>query len=299
VFIKKTKKEIGAMKDEQLPRKRRGFAFGAFVLMVLLTFCVLLYISVYLSTDGVTRERVIVIEEPELSIVEPDENETENQVVRQISVVGVRSETAYAGADVDGLEVIKRTCLVNSDEKFGSGFLLRSNLLVTAAHVITKKVINDWVTLLCQTENDGVTLEVSGSIVAIEPTFDVAFVSIPNDQIAELPPLRLQTNLPEANDQLHMFGYEYLAQHDSCLELEGVHRPTSIIPNLTMNAEFIPLQTAFIAGSARRGNSGGPVFTNDGSIVGMLILTHPAFNRSVMVPACAIEDLLQSHNLRP
>ncbi|MBU0625149.1 serine protease [Patescibacteria group bacterium] len=280
------------MEHERLPGRARTYAVGVFVSLIMVGFCVLLGVIL----TGHWRWPVcglLIVSEPE--IVESTPDEFDFKRTRQVIIGDLESESQFAGLNQNGREIIRHTCLVDSGNKFGSGFVLRANLLVTAAHVITRD-IGEPVVIYCEPSGNGVIFEVEGQITAIEREFDVAFVSLPTDWTLETPVLPLQSELPGINDQLHMFGFQFRCGTDR-LEAVGVHRPSSIIPRVVLRGEDTPRQTAFITGLAQSGNSGGPVFANDGSVVGMMILNQIGLNRSVMVPAATIESLLRLHNL--
>lgn len=280
------------MKHERLPGSTQTFAVGVLASLIMMGFCVFLGAIFTCHWRRPVRE-LLIVGDPE--IVESTPGESEFKSTRQVIIADLESESQFAGLNQNGREIIRRTCLVDSGNKFGSGIILRTNLLITAAHVITRDP-GDQVTIYCEPDGNGVVFEIEGQIMVIEHEFDVAFVSILIDWPLETPVLPLRSGVPGINDQLHMFGYQFRCG-SSRLEAAGVHRPSSIIPRVEFHGEDIPQQTACITGLAQSGNSGGPVFTNDGSIVGIIILVQVGFNRTVIVPADTIESLLQLYNL--
>jgi hypothetical protein len=195
-----------------------------------------------------------------------------------------------------GTNVACRTCLVTAFGFVGSGFLLRSNLMVTAQHVVDHLEDEVWDVYCPCGPNPQQPLE--GRIVAFEPVSDTAFLQVVGALPENAPPLQLSLAEMEPLTPLHIFGYQENADSSGGADLVGKHHATSYIgrTNVTHN-RLKNTPVLALAGMAVQGNSGGPIFNDEGQIVGMTVIIWYPRNVTLAISAATIHGLMAKNNL--
>ena len=264
---------------DKLPRNIKAIATGICFLLLFLICTVALFTALFHAS--LPRHGRVILGEPRIISTQK---------------IGVNfyknSQTNFAGLDDTGLSVIDRTYLITIDHTSGSGLMLTSDLMVTAAHVFPDGFDDSQpIEVYClRGENDEMQ-PVQGHLEAIEPTFDVAFITVQGCVDDDVAPLLLDVAELPQNRQLHMFGFEIEVEQLQPSFI-GIHRPTSRIGSVSCDKPICPRQVVAIAGLAEHGNSGGPVFENNGSIVGIIVMIEPVLNQTFMVPASVVQKLL-------
>lgn len=191
-------------------------------------------------------------------------------------------------------QTVALQCPVEGDEDaytYGTGFLVAPDVVVSAAHVVTAKKSGVAVKAYC-----GGPTASPGTVIALDELRDVMVIrttGCPADTVA------LDTRRLKVNDPLHVAGFNFSGLSASAARYYSM---TSPIPAASFGAQdavgdpdvsqrVIDMERArvprfrAIAGAAVPGNSGSPVFTDEGKIVGMLVIRDPRHNRSYFVPA--------------
>ncbi len=205
---------------------------------------------------------------------------------------------------------IPRTRTSNS---FGSGFLVSSGVVMSAAHVAKTGFADAGLGIVvhCGTKH------IEGTLLTHDPVSDVMLISAQGcvaDETA-IDPREL-----EVNDPLHICGFKFM--YDPNRDLIHVQRyfeMTSPIPQAILEARNLDLHSPdgkdiarrlylmqeqglprlqAISGAMIQGQSGSPIFDDEGAVVGMLVITSPRFNRSFIVPGATLAKTMRDAHLR-
>jgi hypothetical protein len=284
--------EGGVMTDDRIPLGVRVRATGVCTALALMVFCgaVVVAFAHEMSAAGYPVGTV-TLGEPTIES-EPTEEPAEEPISGETRFnLYFRSESAYAGLDETALETPRRTFLVSAGRNSGTGIMLTHDLMVTAAHVIADDYQTE-VDVYCIRQGENEVPPTTGQILSLSREYDVALVWVEDCLADDAMPLRLRDEPVGFDTPLHMFGYQHEGNEGE-RAFVGVHRPTSFISAVHLDEPGCPRQLEAVAGQARHGNSGGPVFTSTGEVVGMIVLIEPEFNRTLIVPASAIRRLME------
>ncbi len=181
----------------------------------------------------------------------------------------------------------------------GSGFLIADGFLVSAAHIFTDipGSENAPVHVLCD------DVERNGTVTVIDPIRDVVAISAPECHAGTLTFHNAEIT---ASEGLHVSGYDFS-------RIDGLtawfRNDTSMIPGVRIDPSSDGVEGALqkqligmkrehvvpfvaIAGAFAQGNSGSAVYDDGDRVVGMLVVIDPRFNRSYIVTAGTIMDVL-------
>ncbi len=282
------------MAGESLPGNARTILIGLLASAMMIAFCVLLGVALLMGAPNEHRALVIA-GTPEIG-----SNDVECESEGDSISIAFQPESELSYVNSGGRAVMNRTCMISTDQNTGSGFIFTKNILVTANHVVDNSP--DQVTLRCFTSGPRYPTKHIGTVVYRAPDYDVAFVRVGGSPVANAPMMRFSTSEPELLETLHMYGFEENREADAGSYIAR-HRPTSWFAsgNLQQFEDLAcpVLQVSLITGLANRGNSGGPVFNEQGQIVGMIIIVLENRNVTLMVPPFVLEDLLQLEGFLP
>ena len=164
---------------------------------------------------------------------------------------------AWAGMDASAVE--RAMVLVGSDEASGSGFVVGPQAILTAAHVAGE---TEWLTVWLSNGR-----QTWAQVVAIDRTLDLALAVVP-DMPDEMVALDWRSAEPPSMAQaVWVWGYPV---ERLVLEAGLSRSPTvslGIVSSLRLRDGVALLQ---IDAAVNRGNSGGPVLTEDGRVIGLV-----------------------------
>ena len=162
-------------------------------------------------------------------------------------------------ARMDAATIARAMVLVGSDEASGSAFVVGPQAILTAAHVTGEA---EWLTVWL---SDG--RQTWAQVVAIDRTLDLALAVVP-DMPADIAALDWRSAEPPAMAQaVWVWGYPV---ERLVLEAGLSRAPTvslGIVSSLRLRDGVALLQ---IDAAVNRGNSGGPVLTEDGRVIGLV-----------------------------
>lgn len=200
-------------------------------------------------------------------------------------------------------------CPIDAKEEranFGSGFLFRDGMVITAAHVVDRRSSEPPISVYCGGKR------AEGKTVAFDDLRDVAVIKTDDCAASAIP---FDTRKLDLDDELHESGF---VKDDARTATKRYYGMTSPIPQAMLRPEAIegggteslilaqrlrkmlklgiPRYQA-LAGAAIPGQSGSPVFTDTGAIVGMIVTRDARHNRTYMVPAISIAQVLHDNGL--
>lgn len=200
----------------------------------------------------------------------------------------------YLPEDVKGpaRQVAEQTVIVRSDGAYATGFVIRRGVIVTAAHVAGGRESPN-VNVNCA-DIDG-----PADVVRIDALRDVMILHAAHCDGAIL---RLDARPLRDGEPLHVSGFTFNFDVNGALRF---HRLTTALPNKVfdptdpatkahmerMREQGVPRLQA-IDGTLVRGNSGSPVFTENGGIVGMFVIIDFGPRVSYMVPTSSVVRVL-------
>lgn len=182
---------------------------------------------------------------------------------------------------------------------YGSGFIVEDGVVATAAHVIDHENIIG-ITVFCNER------EVEGTVIVSMPERDVALLAADCTGA----PATYDLAAPDVDMRLLISGYDFerdQSRGGSITAAVQFTSQTSPIPTAMLTSakisdeqdggarELVEKMEAAdsppliaIAGAIDPGNSGSPVFSFTGEIVGMVVISDMGRNRSFFVPAESI-----------
>ncbi len=176
------------------------------------------------------------------------------------SGAGAEAGTEAGGrAGMDAASIARAMVLVGSDEASGSGFVVGPHAILTAAHVAGEA---EWLTVWL---SDG--RQTWAQVVAIDRKLDLALALVPDmpDAIVALDWRSAES--PWMAQAVWVWGYPV---ERLVLEAGLSRAPTvsmGIVSSLRLRDGVALLQ---IDAAVNRGNSGGPVLTEDGRVIGLV-----------------------------
>lgn len=202
--------------------------------------------------------------------------------------------------------VTVRSAVPDSDDGwyYGTGFLISDALVISAAHVVPHASGSETYPVLIGCYGR----EVEGGVIAYDELRDVMAVFAPGCRADDL---EFSTRRLTTDDVLHASGFMF---HPGKALAARYFRYTSYIPDAfirgddafaepelrervrEMRRQRVPRYRA-ITGAAIPGNSGSPVFDDQGRIVGMLVVRDSLRGRSYMVPARTLVRFLRVNAL--
>jgi S1-C subfamily serine protease len=280
-----------AATDTFRPEARRRKAVAATVAVVVLTLVAVAALS-----------RVALA--PRLLPDPPAETPRDEQILEKIlpptpAPARLRVTTALPEGIAAGAKMVARQTVVVENEygNRGSGFMLRPGVLVTAAH-IADKADRESKKLKVRCE----PVETDADILLIDPLRDVLVARV--DCVAS--PLKIDGGAYRDGAGLFFSGFNFV--DDTAARY---FTPTAALPDATFapNDERITrqLEKAARHGAAPLqgfasvvipGNSGSPVFTSEGVVVGMVVMIDGANGRSFMVPAANLRAALKAAGIK-
>ena len=155
--------------------------------------------------------------------------------------------------------VERATVLIQTHDSAGSGFLVEGGMIVTAAHVL------DGATVATLTYADGSRGE--GAVVGVDTALDLAVIGTTAPAPPTATSLELATVDAAPATPVMVWGYPL----EDAISASGFSRAPSVSAGVVSalryrdGVAFIQLDAAI-----SRGNSGGPVVTADGRVVGIV-----------------------------
>lgn len=199
--------------------------------------------------------------------------------------------------------------LPNGQSSLGSAFVVQDGMVGTAAHVVSG-ADGLPITVYC----DG--KEVEGTPIAIDEARDIALISADCRNAGGA--VRWSLDEPDVDKTLYMAGFTFLTDDDggvpsNTLVAVQYIEQTSYIPNARLerhleDAAIDPAVKRVIEGMAREhatplmavagrmkpGHSGSAVYDETGALVGMAIIIDGSRNRSFIVPAKSIMEVVRT-----
>ena len=180
----------------------------------------------------------------------------------------------------------------------GTGWVLNNGYVVTNHHVA-----NNARTIILKFKQDDKVVEYSGEIVKMDEEHDLAIIKINDSQFKGFGtlPYAVKTSLAEVGESIYVLGYPLTTTMGDEIKLT-----TGIISS---HSGFEGNQALYqISAPVQPGNSGGPLFDENGNVVGIVSAKHTgAENVSYAVKATHLQalvnqlpdksDVLPSNNL--
>lgn len=203
------------------------------------------------------------------------------------------------GARMVSEGIVAISLATEDDVVFGTGFVVKDGVIATAAHIV-EGMGNAPITVFCNER------EVDAVVIVSMPARDVALLAAD----CTGPLLRYYIGELDIDLILIISGYDFDSNITSTGILTSViqfHIMASPIPTARLTADKLsdddskdakalvqrmedadspPLLA--ITGTLDQGNSGSPVFTKTGMIIGMVVIFDSTHNRTFIVPAESI-----------
>jgi S1-C subfamily serine protease len=220
-------------------------------------------------------------------------------VIETFRVIDDVPESAVGAARlVVAQTVVVRGAPLGTPSSYGSGFVFRDGVVVTAAHVVPEDV--DAASVYCG------GAERAAAVAHRDDLNDIVVLHAPGCGGAAL---RFDTGTHKRPLAVHVAGYNF---NDGSTVATRYHRTASSVPDARvepvgmiesdtrerlarMEEEGAP-PLAAIDVVCIPGNSGSPVYRGD-AIVGMLVIRDPAHGRSYMVPAVSLALAVETAGL--
>lgn len=142
----------------------------------------------------------------------------------------------------------------------GTGFVVGAHTLMTAAHVAMSAS-----SISIQFDSGGTA---DAQVVAIAPTADAALLRV---QPTLASPLKLRNSTPELGEQVGVLGFPLATNQLQFSQgtVSGPHDPVTYNTGQTVDGLYVT------SAPVNPGNSGGPVITSDGTVIGLISGEHP------------------------
>ncbi len=166
-------------------------------------------------------------------------------------------------------------------ESSGSGCVVRGNLILTNAHVVTDQTY-------LQVRKEGDPRKYQAFVVAVSHEADLALITVENESFFNgITPLELG-NLPQAREEVIVYGYPMGG--DALSTTQGV---ISRIESSRYTHSGLSLLTVQIDAAINPGNSGGPALIGN-KIIGVAMQTMTqADNIGYVIPVPVIEHFFE------
>lgn len=284
--------------DAMIRKLRRGRVVSALVVSASIA-CALGLLVILLSLTFMAGQRSAMrMPEPV-----PHEEIEEFRVITALPLEVRMDRALFVPADQT---VTVRSAVPDSADSwyYGTGFLISDALVISAAHVVPHATGSETYPVLISCYGR----EVEGGVIAYDALRDVMAVFAPGCQAEDL---EFSTRRLTTDDVLHASGFMF---HPQKALAARYFRNTSYIPGAVIREDEaftepelrdrvremrrlrVPRYRA-ITGAAIPGNSGSPVFDEEGRVVGMLVVRDSLRGRSYFVPARTLVRFLQVNAL--
>ena len=180
----------------------------------------------------------------------------------------------------------------------GSGFIVRKSgkmaYIVTNYHVVQPddKVANLFVVL-----NSGTAQQerLGARLVASDPARDLAVLAIEFDKIPA--PLVLSAVPPQEIQSLYVLGFPFGQSMSSSAQHPAVTISRAAVSSLR-NDDSGRLVTIQLDGALNPGNSGGPVVSEKGEVMGVSVASILGAQIGLAIPPSDVYDLLNGHPIK-
>ena len=193
----------------------------------------------------------------------------------------VYQESIYVKMAKDLARAPQQTSL----EWSGTGFALRDGYIITNHHVI-----NDATEIKIQGINGDFLTEYTAQVVGVDKSNDLALLKISGDVPASFNtiPYGIKTSISEVGENIYVLGYPLTATMGEEIKLTNgiISARTGFEGDVTTYQISAPVQP---------GNSGGPMFDDNGNVIGVICSKHiGAENVSYAVKTSQVRILIES-----
>jgi len=174
---------------------------------------------------------------------------------------------------------------LQQESSTASGFIIDKNTIITNAHAVESP-------LFIQVRRHGQNQRYAATVVAMGHECDLALLTVDDDTFWEgSEPLPLG-DLPELEDEVRVVGYP--------LGGDGISVTAGVVSRIEMTtytqamSELLSIQ---IDAAINGGNSGGPVFSEDGEVVGLAfqsLASEDIENMGFVIPTSVVKHFLAS-----
>lgn len=164
-------------------------------------------------------------------------------------------------------ENLQSTVVVTMSNSSGSGVLIDPTHILTALHVVANRKETPLVMF-----NGTMRHQISAKVIATLPVGDLAILEI--EEQKDRKPVNVSCETPEIGDEVYSIGepftYEWTVRYGHVSSKTLIFRP-----GITNNVDDVLNQATLFTNDMTTfpGNSGGPVFTKDGKLVGVVLMT--------------------------
>lgn len=254
------------------------------------------------------EDPVVVREDADAGVPYAPFEVKDNDEIEMFRVGGSVSDKLPKGVKTTAGQTVAVRVHDGSGTWYGSGFVVRSGLVVSAAHVLDHVHGDYELSVICNGD------EVPGKVLGMDRDRDVVAIA------AACKGMRREFDQRplKVNETVYLSGYTYTFAFKRIIGVVAdryVHQ-SSPLPDAKLTElqawELPPDITAQLAGMKRRnlmrhvavtgvaipGHSGSVVVNEDGAIVGMVVIRDPARGRSFIIPARLIVQLLNNYKIR-